>query len=150
MKSRLLAQPITPLCAGSKQLRKWASTNSLRLVLGLSACAVASFAADLSIHQPKSATFIRKSVQYSCDAAGHKIGVPDGVFSVEYINGGGNSLVVVPIGGTSLIFSNVTSGSGARYAAQQYIWWEAHGAVTLYSDSLAGKLQSACKTVGSH
>ena len=60
------------------------------------------------------------------------------------INGAGNSLVMVPVHGTSLIFANVNSGSGARYAAGQYIWWEAGGTVTFYSDSLAGKMQSAC------
>ena len=65
-------------------------------------------------------------------------------FPVEYINGAGNSLAVVPIHGNSMIFANVMSGSGARYAAWQYIWWDAGGSVTLYSDSMAGKMQSAC------
>jgi membrane-bound inhibitor of C-type lysozyme len=117
------------------------------LLAGTSLWAHPLFATDLLIHQPANATFSRKSVQYSCDASGAKIGVPSGSFPVEYINGGGNSLVVVPIGGHSLIFSNVFSGSGARYVAQQYTWWEAGGGVTLYSDSLAGKMQSTCKRV---
>jgi membrane-bound inhibitor of C-type lysozyme len=43
-----------------------------------------------------------------------------------------------------MIFANVMSGSGARYAAAQYIWWDAQGAVTFYSDSLSGKMQSTC------
>jgi hypothetical protein len=76
------------------------------------------------------------------------IGLPAGAFPVEYINGAGNSLVIVPVHETSLIFANVSSGSGARYAAGQYIWWEAGGAVTFYSDSLAGKTQSACHRAG--
>ncbi len=121
--------------------------RQLCFVAGTSLWAPAAFAADLLIHQPANANFSRKSVQYSCDANGAKIDVPGGSFSVEYINGGGNGLVVVPIGGNSLIFSNVFSGSGARYVAQQYTWWEAGGGVTLYSDSLAGKMQSACKRV---
>jgi membrane-bound inhibitor of C-type lysozyme len=104
-------------------------------------------ATDLTIHLPNSPEITRKTVTYNCDASGKAIGVPSSQFSVEYINGGGNSLAVVPISGNLLIFSSVTSGSGARYTAQQYTWWEAKGAVTLYSDSLAGKLQSSCHTV---
>ena len=107
----------------------------------------AAIAADITIHLPASVSVSRRTVQYQCDAQGAKIGVPSGPFPVEYINGGGNSLAVVPISGNTLILSNVIAGSGARYAAQQFIWWEAKGAVTLYSDSLAGKLQSACRPV---
>jgi membrane-bound inhibitor of C-type lysozyme len=99
------------------------------------------------VHQPANTSFSRKTVQYSCDANGSKIGVPSGTFSVEYINGGGNGLVVVPIDHNALVFSNVFAGSGARYVAQQYTWWEAGGAVTLSTDSLAGKMQSTCKPV---
>jgi membrane-bound inhibitor of C-type lysozyme len=120
-----------------------------RLAVALAAFSLSSFASaeDITIHLPASASVSRKTVQYQCDAQGAKIAVPSGPFSVEYINGGGNSLVVVPISGKSLIFSNVISGSGARYAAQQFIWWEAKGAVTLYSDSLAGKSQSTCQPI---
>jgi membrane-bound inhibitor of C-type lysozyme len=107
--------------------------------------AVAASPENITIHLPAGASVSRKIVQYECDAQGPKIGVPSQPFSVEYIKGGGNSLVVVPISGKPLIFSNVISASGARYAAQQYIWWEAKGTVTLYSDSLNGKLQSACR-----
>jgi membrane-bound inhibitor of C-type lysozyme len=51
------------------------------------------------------------------------------------------------VNGASLIFTNVTSASGARYAAGQYIWWDAAGSVNFYSDSLAGKKESACHRV---
>jgi len=115
------------------------------LVVGLSASAAK--AEDLNIHLPANATISRKVVQYQCDSQGTKIGVPSNPFPVEYINGGGNSLAIVPISGNSIIFSNVISGSGARYTAQQFTWWEGHGAVTLYADSLAGKLQSVCQPV---
>jgi membrane-bound inhibitor of C-type lysozyme len=98
----------------------------------------------LTIHLSGSQPVSRKTVQYQCDAKAAAIGLPATVFPVEYINGAGNSLAVVPIHGNSLIFANVMSGSGARYAAGQYIWWEAGGSVTLYSDSMAGKMQSAC------
>ena len=103
-------------------------------------------ATDVTIHLSGSQPVSRKTVQYQCDAKAAVIGLPATAFPVEYINGDGNSLAVVPIHGNSLIFANVMSGSGARYAAGQYIWWEAGGSVTLYSDSLAGKSQSACHT----
>src|ERR1700753_750060 len=101
-------------------------------------------ATDLTIHLSGSQAVSRKTVQYQCDAKGPAIGLPATAFPVEYINGAGNSLAVVPIHGNSLIFANVMSGSGARYAAGQYIWGEAGGAVTLYSDSLAGTMPSTC------
>ncbi len=111
---------------------------------GLSQIALAT---DLTIHLPSGASVSRKTVQYQCDAQGVKIGVPAGPFYVEYINGGGNSLVIVPISGNSIIFSSASSASGVRYTAQQFTWWDAKGAATLYSDSLAGKSQSTCHRV---
>jgi membrane-bound inhibitor of C-type lysozyme len=115
------------------------------VALGLGAAFSAASAADLTIHLAGAASVSRKSVEYKCDATGASIGLPAGQFSAEYINAGGNSLVVVPIAGNRLIFSNVLSASGARYVAQTFTWWEAGGSVTLYSDSLAGKSQSICK-----
>jgi membrane-bound inhibitor of C-type lysozyme len=107
-------------------------------------------ATDLTIHLSGSQPVSRKTVQYQCDAQAVAIGLPAGAFPVEYINGAGNSLVIVPVQGASLIFTNVTSASGARYAAGQYIWWDAAGSVNFYSDSLAGKKQSACHRVDAH
>jgi membrane-bound inhibitor of C-type lysozyme len=104
-------------------------------------------ATDLTIHLNGTQPLSRKTVQYQCDAKAAAIGLPATPFSVEYVNGAGNSLVVVPVHGMSLIFANITSGSGARYAAGQYIWWDAAGGVNFYSDSLAGKMQSACHRV---
>jgi membrane-bound inhibitor of C-type lysozyme len=106
-----------------------------------------AYASDLTIHLPDDPSISRQTVEYQCDATGSRIGVPSSSFTVEYINAGGNSLAVVPIAGNALIFANVAAGSGARYAAQQYVWWEAKGAATLYADSLTGKLQSACHRV---
>jgi membrane-bound inhibitor of C-type lysozyme len=122
--------------------------TKMKVLLGLLGTAGAVSATDLTIHLPDSPPITRQTVTYQCDATGTTIGVPAGQFRVEYINGGGNSLVIVPISGNSLIFSNVSSGSGARYTAQQYTWWDAKGAVTLYSDSLTGKLQTSCHRSG--
>jgi membrane-bound inhibitor of C-type lysozyme len=114
------------------------------MLAALSCSTALAGATDLTIHLSGSQPVSRKTVQYQCDAKAVAVGLPASTFTVEYINGAGNSLVVVPIHGNSLIFANVMSGSGARYAAGQYIWWEAGGSVTLYSDSMAGKMQSAC------
>ena len=101
--------------------------------------------AELTIHLLGSESISRSVIQYQCDSEAVKMGLPPNPFSVEYINGAGNSLAILPISGKSLIFANVASGSGARYAAQHYIWWEASGrGVSLSSDSLAGKMQSTC------
>ncbi len=57
-----------------------------------------------------------RSVDYKCEN-GRK-------FTVQYLNKGDNSLAVVPVSDNStLVFSNVISASGAKYAAGQYIWW---------------------------
>jgi membrane-bound inhibitor of C-type lysozyme len=109
--------------------------------LGSSSLALAT---DLTLHLKGTQPITRKTVQYQCDAKGTAMGLPAGVFAVEYVNGAGNSLVIVPVNGMSMIFANVTSGSGARYAASQYIWWDAAGGVNFYSDSLAAKMQSTC------
>jgi membrane-bound inhibitor of C-type lysozyme len=111
--------------------------------------AAAAWASDLTIHLPGDAAMQRNTVSYRCDGNGRKLGMPAGPFSVEYINGGGNSLVVVPVAGKGLIFANVAAGSGARYVAQQWTWWEAGGAVTLSSDTMGGKAQTTCRPVKS-
>jgi membrane-bound inhibitor of C-type lysozyme len=123
---------------------KW----KLMMMAALGCSTAVAGATDLTIHLNGAQALTRKTVQYQCDAKGAGMGLPAGAFPVEYINGAGNSLVIVPVHETSLIFANVSSGSGARYAAGQYIWWEAGGAVTFYSDSLAGKTQSACHRAG--
>jgi len=104
-------------------------------------------ATDLTIHLPDAAPVTRQKVLYQCDATGSQIGVSASPFWVEHISGGGNSLVIVPVSGNALIFSNVFSGSGTRYTAQQYTWWEAKNTATLYSNSLTGKLQTSCHPV---
>ena len=122
--------------------------HTLVFVLATIVCLASSQAADLTIHLAGDASFSRQSVRVECDANGVKMGLPSGAFSVEYINGGGNSLAVVPVSGNSLIFANVIAGSGARYAARQYVWWDAAGRViTFSSDSLGGKMQSLCHRV---
>jgi membrane-bound inhibitor of C-type lysozyme len=107
-------------------------------------------ATDVTLHLKGSQPMSRKTVQYECDAQGAKMGLPTGAFSVEYLNGAGNSLAVLPVNGETLVFANIISGSGARYAAKQYIWWDAAGrSVSFSSDSLAGKMRSECHRIRS-
>jgi Membrane-bound lysozyme-inhibitor of c-type lysozyme len=48
--------------------------------------------------------------------------------------------VILPIKHESIIFANITSVSGTRYTAQQFIWWEAAGrSIMLSSGLFAGK-----------
>ena len=123
----------------------WKRVGIGAAVIAWSALAGAS---DLTIHLSGSQPLSRNTAKYQCDAQRAKMGLPAGIFSVEYINGAGNSLAVVPVGGNSLIFANVVSGSGARYAAGQYIWWDAGGRWTTFSsDSIAGKMSSDCHRV---
>jgi membrane-bound inhibitor of C-type lysozyme len=111
----------------------------------------AAEAADLTIHLAgNDAPVTRQVVQFQCDSTGVQLGLPAGAFSVEYLNGAGNSLAVVPIGGRSLIFASVVSASGARYAAGRYVWWDAGSrGIHLYLDfdSLDGKKQATCHSV---
>lgn len=125
-------------------------TKWIMFTLAALGCNTLAGATDLTLHLKGTQPLSRKTVQYQCDAKGAAMGLPAGVFSVEYIDGGGNSLVVVPVHESSLIFANVNSGSGARYAAGPYIWWDAQGSVNVYSDSIAGKMQSACHRMIAH
>jgi membrane-bound inhibitor of C-type lysozyme len=105
-------------------------------------------ATDLTLHLNGSQSMTNSTAKYECDGEGVKMGLPAGPFSVEYINGAGNSLAILPVSGTSLIFANIFSGSGARYAAKEFIWWDAAGrSVSFTSNSLAGKMRSECHRV---
>ena len=125
----------------------WKQSVLAVAILSLGAFAGAT---EVTIHLRGNQAITRATVQYQCDAEGVRMGLPAGTFSVEYLNGAGNSLAILPIHGTSLIFANVISGSGARYAASEYIWWDAAGrSVSFSSDSLAGKMRSECHRVRS-
>jgi membrane-bound inhibitor of C-type lysozyme len=124
------------------------SLMNASVLLGALALAAVASATDMTIHLKGNQSISRQTIKYECDAQAEKMGLPAGTFSVEYLNGAGNSLAVVPVNGNSLIFANVVSASGARYAAGQYIWWDAAGRSTTFSsDSLAGKVQSVCHRV---
>jgi membrane-bound inhibitor of C-type lysozyme len=124
------------------------SWKRVLIALSILSCSAFAGAADLTIHLNGSQPITRNTVKVQCDAQGSKMGLPSGIFSVEYLNGAGNSLAIVPVGGDLLIFANVFAGSGARYAAKEFVWWDAAGrGITFSSDSLAGKMSSTCHHV---
>lgn len=123
-----------------------ANVMTIRLAIFLTA-ALAASAAEIIISLPGAQSVSKKVVQYRCDANAPKLGLPTAAFPVEYINAGGNSLAVLPIANQQLIFAGVTSGSGALYAAQNYIWWEAAGRrISLRSETQG---ESVCQRVDS-
>lgn len=52
--------------------------------------------------------------------------------TVKYINAAPNFFAIVPIEGNDVVFVNVISGSGAKYVAGQYEWWNKGTDVTLH------------------
>ena len=115
---------------------------------GVLAWSALAQATELTLHLNGTQAISRQTINYQCDAQGAAMGLPAAVFAVEYVNGAGNSLAIVPVHGMSMIFANVSAGSGARYAASDFIWWDAAGRSTTFSsDSLAGKMSSVCHRV---
>ncbi len=85
-------------------------------------------AADLTLPVPVDGVR-QTTVDYTCEGGD--------TMRVVYVNAGQNSLAIVPQGGEKIIFANVLSGSGARYAAGSKIWWSHQGEATL-SDIRSG------------
>jgi membrane-bound inhibitor of C-type lysozyme len=113
------------------------------LMLGM---AVSMPAEDLTVRLPGVAvTRIRAS--FECGTEGVAMGLPAGPFTIEYLNAGENHLAVLPLHGQALIFTNVISGSGARYAAGRYIWWDAGDRGVTLSVEGDGHQQANCHLV---
>jgi membrane-bound inhibitor of C-type lysozyme len=111
-------------------------------------CSGFASASDLTIHLKGSEPVKRTTQRYQCDANGVKMGLPAGVFAVEYLNGAGNHLAVVPVKGNSMVFVTVPSGSGAKYAAAEFTWWEAGGHGTTFASDFPGpKAETTCSVV---
>ncbi|MEG9434923.1 MliC family protein [Edaphobacter sp. HDX4] len=105
-------------------------------------------ATDLTLHLAGNDPVKRNTARFQCDAQGARMGLPAGIFSVEYINGAGNHLAVVPVKGSSMIFVTVPSGSGAKYAAEQWTWWDAGTRGTTFGSDFPGpKATSSCHQV---
>jgi membrane-bound inhibitor of C-type lysozyme len=80
--------------------------------------------AEITLPIPGTEPVERFTVPYSCEGLEP--------FSVEYINAGANALALVPVEGETLVFANVLSASGARYAAGPFVWWTRGRSADLY------------------
>lgn len=106
-------------------------------------------ATDLTIKLAGSEAVTRAVVTFNCGPEGPALGLPAKPFVVEYLNGAGNSLAIVPVREQSLIFVSVPSASGARYASGTLIWWDAGArGVHLSSDLPDAKKQVSCRKIG--
>jgi len=119
-------------------------------VLALLACSRAACGADLTIRLPNTPSISRQTVRYQCGANGTSIGVPLGIFSVEYINAGGNSLVAVPISGNTLLsprrgrrHRGLLHRTATHVVGRQRLMQTVRG-------SLNGKIQFACRRLNPH
>jgi membrane-bound inhibitor of C-type lysozyme len=125
-------------------MRLMAAIAGVVLIAGTGVSVVAE---DLSVRLP-GVDVTRIHASFECGADGVALGLPAGPFTVEYLNAGENHLAVLPIHGQALVFANVISGSGARYAAGRYIWWDAGArGVTLYADGIDGHPKAECHLV---
>lgn len=70
----------------------------------------------------------RDVVTYQCEGF-------DDPLTVEYVNAHPIFLALVPVADESLIFVNVISASGARYASGQYVWWTRGSEAQLYDET---------------
>ena len=67
----------------------------------------------------------RTTVDYDCSGKAKR---------VVYVNGPDDALALLDVAGKRLIFVNVISGSGARYASGSYVWWSKGPQARLYDE----------------
>lgn len=91
--------------------------------LALAFSAGAALAAPVTIDVPGADTVEVTSGAYQCGSM---------TITVDYINAGPVSLAVLHMPDDFVVASNVISGSGARYAGAQYIWWSQGDEADLY------------------
>lgn len=89
----------------------------------LAAATSGATASTVTLELPGDALVDRNAVSYKCG---------DQSVKAEYINVGDNALVVLTLGDETVVAVTVLSGSGARYAGQQYVWWTKGDNADLY------------------
>lgn len=122
--------------------RRWRTVVS---GLAVMISGIGAKASDLTLHLDGGQTFTRINARFQCDANGVKMGLPAQAFTVEYLNSAANHLAIVPVKGSSKVFVTVPSADGAKYAAEQFTWWDAGGrGTTFVSDFPGPKMSSSC------
>ena len=91
--------------------------------IGVIRVQAAALAANITFEVPNAGEVQTTKAAYSC---GNK------QVSATYINAGSTSLVLLKLGNEFVVASNVLSGSGARYAGRQYVWWTKGDHADLY------------------
>ncbi|MEO5321809.1 MliC family protein [Mesorhizobium sp. CC13] len=89
----------------------------------LAAATSAAMASTVTFELPGEVAVERNTVGYKCGNQAVK---------AEYINAGSTSLAVLTLGDDTVVTVNVLSGSGAKYAGQQYVWWTKGDNADLY------------------
>lgn len=74
----------------------------------------AAWASEIVIPLPEGTRVSSNEVLYDCEGRN---------LPVTYVNAGTVSLAVLNLDDVTIVASNVISGSGAKYAGAQYIWW---------------------------
>lgn len=97
--------------------------RSIFTVIMLAAATNATMASTVTLDLPGDAPVERNVVGYECG---------DQSVKAEYINAGDNALVVLTLGDRTVVAVTVLSGSGARYAGQNYVWWTKGDNADLY------------------
>lgn len=65
-----------------------------------------------------------QTVRYHCSGAQALLSsFPQGSVAVEYINAGAIHLASLQVDGKPMVFANVIAASGAKYVADNFIWW---------------------------
>jgi membrane-bound inhibitor of C-type lysozyme len=91
--------------------------------LGVLSIQPAVLAAEITFEVPDASEVQRQKAVYSC---GEK------QVAAEYINAGSTSLALLKFDNEFVVACNVLSGSGARYAGRQYVWWTKGDHADLY------------------
>jgi membrane-bound inhibitor of C-type lysozyme len=101
-------------------------------VAALLLCPTAASAAQtsLQITLDTAGDFERRVIAYDCAAEAPLV--------VTYINAAPNFLALVPVADQTetMVFAAVVSGSGVRYAAGQWVWWNKGIDGSLYDTTL--------------
>jgi membrane-bound inhibitor of C-type lysozyme len=94
--------------------------------LATATAALAGGAPHISVTVENGSSNMRTTAHYHC--AGKEM-------AVDYLNVDPDYLAIVPVEGRKRIFALVMSGSGARYASGQYIWWSKGTDASLYDET---------------
>lgn len=123
----------------------WAASGADVLVIPLTT-SLAAPAAPVSVTPPSAretyqchlaALSSKATATERADAKALRGQLPGAPFTVAYYNKGENALAVLPLKDGPLVFANVISADGARYAAGAYIWWT-RGETALFFSSMDG------------